>query len=281
MGETDPRFSPLRDDLAGESLRGTVERPRFVAGTPAQVVAGLADLKRTPDASSATDTQLLRGEVVTLFEDRGGWAWVQNRADDYVGYLPAAALSAQVHEPTHRVIVRETWLYPEPKLKTPPIARLSFLGAVAVVGVREMFVEIEGGGFLVGRHLAPLNDVVPDYVATAELFLGAPYLWGGKGAGGLDCSGLVQLALKRAGLACPRDTDVQEHAFGKRPWDSAKPPQRGELIFMAGHVAIALDGERILHANAHHMLVAVEPWKALAARLAARGEPGFTTLGRP
>ena len=63
-------------------------------------------------------------------------------------------------------------------------------------------------------HLAPIGIDEPDFVAVAERFLGAPYLWGGKTVLGLDCSGLVQVALAACGVACPRDSDMQEEALG-------------------------------------------------------------------
>ncbi len=50
---------------------------------------------------------------------------------------------------------------------------------------------------------------------VAERFLHVPYLWGGKSSAGLDCSGLVQLALEASGIACPRDSDMQENALGE------------------------------------------------------------------
>ncbi len=53
-----------------------------------------------------------------------------------------------------------------------------------------------------------------DFVAVAERFLGVPYLWGGKTALGLDCSGLVQVSLAACGVSPPRDSDVQEAALG-------------------------------------------------------------------
>ncbi len=118
-------------------------------------------------------------------------------------------------------------------------------------------------------HLAPLAVKQPDFVAVAETLLGAPYLWGGKTSLGIDCSGLVQIALQAAGIEAPRDTYMQEAALGK-----ASPPaglKRGDLIFWKGHVAIARDAATIIHANAHHMMVAIEPAAEAIARIKATG----------
>ena len=77
----------------------------------------------------------------------------------------------------------------------------------------------------------------------AEEFLHTPYLWGGKTSLGLDCSGLVQVALQAAGIACPRDSDMQEMALGKL--SSLGELRRGDLVFWKGHVAIARDSETL------------------------------------
>ena len=100
----------------------------------------------------------------------------------------------------------------------------------------------------------------PDFVELAERFIGTPYLWGGRTRLGIDCSGLVQLTLEAAGIAAPRDTDMQQAELGE---DVAIPDvldglQRGDLIFWKGHVGIMADSVTLVHANAHHMQVAAE-----------------------
>jgi cell wall-associated NlpC family hydrolase len=105
---------------------------------------------------------------------------------------------------------------------------------------------------------------------VAEKFLGAPYLWGGKTSDGIDCSGLVQVALTACGIACPRDSDMQA-ALGGAVDAQTETMQRSDLVLWKGHVAIARGDGSIIHANAHHMAVAIEPVTDAIARILAGG----------
>ena len=280
MKPLDPRLHPYRPDLAGAELTGRVEAPRFVEARPAQVARGVTDLRRAPAPDAPLDSQLLAGEEVGVYELAGGWAWVQNRSDGYVGYVEAAALRDEVLEPTHWIRIPRSFVFPEADMKTPPLDALSMTGRVRVTGETGPYRAIAGGGFVYARHLAPLGDWAEDFVTTALQFLGLPYLWGGKASLGLDCSGLVQLVLAAAGTACPRDSDLQAESLGEaRPLGAA--PVRGDLIYLPGHVAIALDGWRVVHANAHEMLTCIEPLAELVERVTRESGRGITAVRRP
>jgi cell wall-associated NlpC family hydrolase len=266
----DPRRHAYRDDLAAEPLRGRVAARRFVKGEPRQVVAPSLPLRREPRFDATLDTEALRGELLTVYDESEGWAWVQLSRDGYVGYVPGEGLTRALTAPTHRISALRTYVYPEPDGKTPPLALLSLNAGIAAPRKEGRFLALEGGGFVVGSHAAPVDTAEPDFVAVAEAFVGTPYLWGGRTSIGTDCSGLVQLALEAAGRASPRDADMQAQELG-RLVDPKDALRRGDLVFWEGHVGIMTSGKDFLHANAFHMAVAAEPFAQAKRRIKAAG----------
>jgi cell wall-associated NlpC family hydrolase len=266
----DPRLTPARPDLAAAHLRGKVEAARFAEGTLQEVVVGQAALRQSPSHDATLLTEALRGERVTVYEiDEEGWAWGQLVHDGYVGWLPTAALLTPGPVPTHTAAALRTFVFPGPSIKLPPMDALPFGARVAVVRIEDSFAVAASGGYLPMQHLAPLDARNSDYVAVAERFVGVPYLWGGKTSLGIDCSGLVQVALTACGVRCPRDSDMQEAALGAPV--SLSGLKRGDLVFWKGHVAIARDQDTLLHANAFHMAVAIEPLAEAISRIRAAG----------
>jgi cell wall-associated NlpC family hydrolase len=160
-------------------------------------------------------------------------------------------------------------MFPGASIKLPPTCSVPFGARVAVTGAVERFAILKDGGYIPGKHLVPLKAVERDFVEVAERFLGTPYLWGGRTTLGVDCSGLVQAALNAHGVACPRDTDMQERAIGKAIFPNAdlSDLERGDLVFWKGHVAIVRDPQTLIHANAFHMAVAYEPLHEAIARI--------------
>ena len=261
----DPRTNAYRPDLAAAHLEGVVVAERFIEGVPCQLRTGFATVKAQPDFEARQTTQALFGETVTVYEEHDGWVWGQIETDGYVGYLRLDTLWGETPEPTHRVSAIRTFLFPEPDLKSPTLDVLSLTSRVAVAGETNGFAELEQGGWVFAKHLAGLAEVAPDYVATAGRLIGVPYLWGGKTSMGLDCSGLVQIALDAAGLSVPRDTDQQAQAIGEAVADFGDL-RRGDIVFFPGHVGIMTGPERLLHANAFHMMVTEEPLADVVAR---------------
>ena len=154
--------------------------------------------------------------------------------------------------------------------------------AVRVHAIEGRFAQIGDSAFVFAAHLRPYDAREEDFVAVAERFLHAPYLWGGKTSLGIDCSGLVQISLDAAGIAAPRDTDLQEKALGKPLAfdEELSGLKRGDLMFWPGHVGIMQDEARLLHANAHHMLVVSEPLRVVRDRILASTSKPISAIKR-
>ena len=261
MDKLDPRLHAYRPDLADEALRGQVEASRFVRGSLKRIVAPVAALYKIPDTLSERQSECLFGEDVKVFEEKNGFCWVQAQQDGYVGYIEQSKIGSIGNHPTHRVNVPRTFQYRDADLRSPMIGPLSMGSRISVVSEAETrgtrYARLDNGSFVVFNHIIPVSTVEDDYVTIAESFIHTPYLWGGKSGLGIDCSGLVQLALMMTGRTVLRDTDMQQATIGK---DIAPENglQRGDLVFWKGHVAIMVDSGTLIHANGASMDVRKE-----------------------
>lgn len=279
-GTLERRRNVFRPDLADARLKGVVEAERYVEGRAAVCVAPTAPYRDNPDPQEAYSASLIMGENVRVFEEQDGWAWVQSERDEYVGYVPASAVGDVGAAPTHRVRVARAHRYPRPEFKAPLGGWAPLGGALALTGrTAGRFAETADGDWVVADHLLEIGVQEADWTAVAQRLLGAPYLWGGETVEGVDCSGMVQIALEQAGIPCPRDSDMQERELG-RALSAGAPLQRGDLVFWKGHVGLMLDAETLLHANAGAMLCAPENLKATIARVEAAGEGPPTAFKR-
>ncbi|MBM3519263.1 MAG: NlpC/P60 family protein [Alphaproteobacteria bacterium] len=280
MAILDKRTHAWRDDLADTALQGRVAAKNFVRPWPAQIRKPIVPLLRAPRGDSMQVSQALYGEKVMVFEEREGWAWVQLVEDSYVGYVPADVLTRDVEAASYRVAVPLTYAYPAPDLKSGPAVAMPLNARLRVIETVGSYSRLSGGFFVFSAHLRAEGTHETDFVVVAEKFLHVPYLWGGKSVHGLDCSGLVQLALQAAGRTCPRDSDMQERDVGVTlESNTISGLRRGDLVFWDGHVGIMTDAETLLHANGHHMLTVAEPVSEAIARIAASGKP-VTSLKR-
>lgn len=279
----DRRIHPFRPDLAAEHLRGKVDAARFAPGVERTVLRGYTALRSAPSPDAALDSELLRGESVTVYDEADGWAWLQNAADGYVGYAASDALGPREAPATHRLTALRSYLYPAPDLKAPPLDLLSICATIRVIEQNGAFSRLDGGGWVHTGHLTPIGEFATDPVCVALLFLGTPYLWGGRTSIGLDCSALIQLALASCGQAVPRDSDLQAADIGGAvAFDGDQAVlRRGDLVYWPGHAGIWIDQDRFLHANATDMMVAIAPLATVAAHIqAVEGNP-IAAIRRP
>jgi len=273
----DRRTTPANDRVAASYLKGRIEAVRFTDGQPHQVRVPVTTIYRDPDRK-IRDRELLFGDSFLVLEDRDGFSFGQSTKDKYCGYVASIDLSNST-PPTHFVSARSTHVYSGAGIKNPPIMALSFGSRLSLIGEQGKFAKTSEGQFLPRVHVREVDELFEDPVEVAELFLGTPYLWAGNSSYGIDCSGLIQAAFLACGIDCPGDSDLQELALGKQLPDSAET-RRGDLFFWKGHVAMAVDEDRIIHANANTMSVAYEQIDAAVERIKAAGEGPVTSRRR-
>jgi hypothetical protein len=274
----DRRTLLARPDLADDRLQGLVRAQSFAETQGMICIRPTAGILKSPEAAAVQEDELLFGEAFEVLEVRDGWAWGQAARDGYVGFVRTEALAVAGEAPTHRVAALSSAGFSRPNLKSQVLQILSMNSLVRAGEAKDGFIDCGAAGWIYAAHLQPIGVFESDWIAVAERFLGAPYLWGARSNRGLDCSGLVQAAMQAAGQACPRDTDQQFAAFAEGPDRSRL--QRGDLAFWLGHTGIMLDGERLLHANAHHMAVAIEPLDEALVRIEKAAVP-FAGYRRP
>jgi cell wall-associated NlpC family hydrolase len=247
-----------------------------------RVAVGVTPLRPKPDPAAGIDTELVHGETVEAWMGEEGFAYVRAERDGYVGFVGEAALEPLVAPATHRVKELRTFLYAGPSIKLADPVLVTEGAELRVVGVRNEFAVLDNGRHAYGAHLEPVSAIAPDYVAVAERYLGAPYLWGGRTSLGLDCSGLAQTALRMAGVPAPRDSDLLERFYPVElpVREGFAGLRRGDAVFWKGHVGIMRDAETLLHANGHHMLVASEPLAGAVERIAAKSYGAITSIRR-
>ncbi|WP_299868780.1 C40 family peptidase [uncultured Hoeflea sp.] len=275
----DRRLNAYRPDLADIRLKDQVFAPRYVEAEPARINVPVAAIRPRPEADSSIDTEVLFGETLSMFERMDGWAWVQLDSDHYVGYVDETVLVDGPNDATHVVAAPRSFVYPGADLRFPPEHALSMASRVKVTGTAltrgTEYALLDDGSAMIAGHLLPVGEIAnDDPVSVAALFLNTPYLWGGRSGFGIDCSGLVQMALAMTGKSAPRDSDQQAAHLGEEIDPARDGLMRGDLVFWKGHVGFLEDEQTLLHASGGTMSVTREPLQAAIDRIATLyGEP--------
>lgn len=281
LTDLDPRLNAYRPDLADVALRGQVKAKDYAKGEPGRVSVGRLPLMNAPDNRGEMISELLFGEEVTIFDVRDGWAWLQSREDDYVGYARIEGLDEPSGPPTHRVSALRTFLYEQPDLKSPVLETVSMNSPLSAGTMENDFLRLDAGGWIWAAHVAASDEYEHDHATVALRFLEAPYLWGGRSSIGLDCSGLIQMALARCGMVSPRDSDMQAGIGVAIPFDGDEAIlAHGDLVFWPGHVGIWLEGGDFVHANASDMKVARGCFNTIADRIVSTTGDKVTAVRR-
>ncbi len=239
----------------GLRLEVTFPKPQ-----PQHVVWSRTPLFGSPSHRSETVSEVGFGDPVSAYDVQGDYVRVAAARDGYLGWVPAAALGG-LPAATHRFGSLRGHVFEGPEVAAVRRLELAYGAPLHVLGDWDGWsrVALTGGeGYVHTAALeapTPLEPTPEALTRFALRFLETPYLWGGVSAWGLDCSGLVQTVYRAFGVSLPRDADQQSEA-GRVV--SPAEVRAADLLFFPGHVAIALGGDRFVHANARHMCVGVD-----------------------
>lgn len=257
------------------TLKGVVDAESYHDGQWRQCIVQAADLRSVPNGP--VSCQIVFGERFRVIEDSSDGSFGQSERDGYVGYVSAESLG-DCTKRTHWVKCVSTIAYPKPDVKTSPIGWFPFGARLEVVGATGSFYEIKEVGFVPAMHLYDESSRPSDLLNLAKQFLGVPYLWGGNGPLGIDCSGLVQMTLLAVGYSCPRDSDMQWNWMSSIGKES--DVQADDFAFWNGHVGIVDEGRQLVHATAHSMQVVCESLDVVRERIASEARSEFLGFAR-
>lgn len=247
------------------------------------------------------ETQMLFGELCTIIEEQPRWYRVQLANDgtegwvdakmiapiegkDYTAYKKAYASAATVAYPM-------TYAVSENNGQTIPLTAGTKLTKYEVQctqyegrEVRTGHFELLGVGFRIDPNMVIISPLPLDeahLLQTARFFLNIPYLWGGKNAMGMDCSGFTQVLMSLFGKSLPRN--ASEQAKQGRIVNGIEKIKAGDLVFFSHegeeritHVGIAIDKERVIHCSGR---VKVEPLDAQGIYSAEQGGYSHRLIG--
>ena len=231
------------------------------------VMIAIAPMRAEPDQRSEQVTQARLGEIVEFIEEEDGWLKVKLETDGYVGYISPDMVVGFEKEDIENWRSSDKFIFGElsseildASFKSANLIRTAHIGVkLPLISRKGSWIELKlpdsKTGWTHGRQFQTQEaGSRTGIVETAQLFLGVPYLWGGRSAAGFDCSGFVQTVFELNGIDLPRDTG-QQIKLGKEIGKDYAEAQKGDLLFFSNskgrvnHIGIYLEEGRFIHSS--------------------------------
>lgn len=237
---------------------------------------------KKPNAKHSIETEGIFGEIFLVEKIKKDFAFGVLYTDNYKGWIKLNDLKEVNAEPNHTIVNVNTLIKERPDLKSKTLGNLSFGSQIYITKKKENWSSFQfyyqnkiKKAYIYTNHIHDLSKKLNKcWVDFAENFINVPYKWGGRSFFGIDCSSLIQLSIMiNKNKFFPRNSNDQ-YLFSKKHGEITTNFRRGTLVFWEGHVGVMICNEKILHANAYHMKVQVEPFFEAKKRI----EKNYTFL---
>ena len=216
-------------------------------------------MRTEPSEQAEMCSQILFAETMTIIEITDKWCKVRLDSDNYEGWVDRKMISTLPDNACEAIQNS-----PKASIALPVVLAVSKANQTSILltgGTR--LPNYKDGEFeLLGIHFqidpsailpAGTNFSKENVLNVARFFLNTPYLWGGRNALGMDCSGFTQMMYRIFGIQLPRDASEQVK-IGKTV-DFLTEAQAGDLAFFENkdhkiiHVGMLMDNQSIMHAS--------------------------------
>ena len=218
-------------------------------------------VRTEPSECAEQSTQMLFGELCTILEQKSRWNRIKLMSDGQEGWVDAKMTTpmsddeyktySEALTSSAKVIFPMTYAVSENNGQTIPLT-----AGTQLAQYKEGRFEVLGVGFRIDPSMVrvqPLEMNQENLLQVVRFFLNVPYLWGGKNAMGMDCSGFTQTIMGLFGKNLLRN--ASEQVQQGEMVDSLNEAKAGDLVFFdhedgkISHVGIVIDPERVIHCS--------------------------------
>ncbi len=209
------------------------------------VKSPVANIYKKNNKNSEIVTQILLGENFVAQKKIKNFYKGYKAYDQYKGFIETKDLYLDKEKKTHKIISKDCNLYKKPNNKYKTNNKIFFNSRISILNNANNFIQTNVG-WILKKNIKPIDFKTKHFLNNVKFYLNTKYLWGGNSPKGIDCSALVQELLKFNNIYSPRDSKDQKQFFKKEI--TFKNIKKGDLLFWKGHVAIALNNKKLVHA---------------------------------
>lgn len=235
---------------------------------------------RRPNLRSEMLTEIVLGERIEVLSQSQEWTEVLAAEQQIRGFVQHIRVSRLDCPATHTVTAARAPLRTGPSIRHVSNEMLTLGSKLVVTEQEHLYSYIEDFGWVPTSMISPTSVCEPDIVRTSSMLLETPHVWGGTTSFGLDCSGLLFLSLRRAGVQFPRSL-AEQIKSDKIQWlDVLDTRQKADIVFFDGHVAIFIDDSNVIHCGSEFCKVTVETYDHVRSYVCKEDPSRLIGIGR-